>query len=197
MRRAVEETWWAPLDKSGHYGSLIKLLDVAFFEGCKTLIDVGCGVGTLQELPYVREHFTATGVDLPDVVDKAAIPLNPNGHFIRCDIVDDEPDISFLGGYDLVIMNGFIDVMQHPLHVLDRILKHCKGHVLLHRQYLTEGPTYLTMHDSYGGESYDSHINRRELDDVLEHNYVGIKRICLRSNEEWPDIYSFLWDVTP
>jgi hypothetical protein len=195
MRTVVEQKRWPLLADSDHYPTLKRLLDIAVSDGCKTLIDVGCGAASLQQLPFVQSCFSTTGVDFPHIIEGAALPLYPNGCFIRCDLLDEKTDLSFLKKYDLVVMNAFIDVMQYPLIMLDRILRHCTSHVLLHRQYVTDKPTFLSKHESYGGESYSSHINEKELDDVLKRNKVGIKRIRLDTNLGWPGMYSFLWEV--
>ncbi len=124
-------------------------------------IDLGCGA---SEVSVMFNDYT--GVDLPDF----------NVY---------ETDLKFIEEYDIVLMNAFIDVMQFPLYVLAKVLKHCKKYVILHRQEFTHGPTGITQEPAYGGWTYHSHINNWDFK-VLTRDFK-IKRKEKLNFDNWED----------
>lgn len=99
------------------------------------VIDLGCGNKGASEI--FKDY---KGVDLPGF-DVYESPLN------------------FIRPYQVVLMNAFLDVMENPIGVLDRVLPYCSNYVLIHRQELTAGETSITQEDAYGGWTWHSKIN--------------------------------------
>lgn len=139
----------------------------------KTLIDLGCGSGKTSQ---IFNNYNYTGVDLSNVINNISKIFNPNLNFIKCDIING--DISFINKYDIVYMDGFIDVMQYPLQVLDKILKHCTKYVLLIKQEIINNETNVIKNSAYNGFTYHSEINRNDFNNILQkHNISIIKEV--------------------
>lgn len=143
-------------------------------------IDLGCGSG--RSSMFFKDY---TGVDLPEVIETVAKVASPKLTFIKCDIIED--DIEFISKYDTVHMDGFIDVMQYPLQVLDKVLENCTKYVLLLRQEIITGETKIIKKPSYGGFTYHSEINQNELLELFEkHGFSIVKEIdCGMGNKVW------------
>lgn len=151
------------------YGKQLKKLIAEIPQG-KT-VDLGCGSG--KSSVFFKDYI---GVDLPEIIETIAKVVNPGLTFMKCDIIED--NIEFIKNYDIVHMDAFIDVMQYPLEVLDRVLNNCNKYVLLLRQEVIEGRTKVIKNPSYGGFTYHSEINKNELLDLFEkYNLTIVKEI--------------------
>ena len=155
------------------YAEAIKSLVDCIPDSENTLIDIGCGTGkaskTLQKYDY-------TGADLPDMIDDISKQVNPGLKFIKCDIIED--DISFISDYNIIYMDALIDIMQHPLKVLDCILDKCSKYVLLIRQEMVDGETKVIQNPAYTGFTYHSEIGRDDFNDILaKHNVSIVKEV--------------------
>lgn len=140
------------------HGIVLKNLFSSIPEEYDTVIDLGCGNAKASTVIGDRYYV---GVDLPNNVEKIGKINNPDLEFIKCDIITD--DIGFIRHYKIVLMNAFIDVMQYPIEILNKVLKNCHSYIVLHRQEIIEGNTYVKMNPSYGGVTYHSLINRDEF----------------------------------
>ncbi|HHH76456.1 MAG TPA: class I SAM-dependent methyltransferase [Phycisphaerae bacterium] len=75
----------------------------------RTVLDVGSGLGDLYEfLKAIEINVEYTGVDIIEKMTAAAKDRHPSGHFICCDIFDDNSD--FPGGYDVVFCSGMFNL---------------------------------------------------------------------------------------
>jgi SAM-dependent methyltransferase len=173
---------WPKLSESGHAATLIKFIKLA---NKTSILDLGCGAAELNTI--LPEEYAYCGADLPHIIDLVARKLHPDLHYIKCDIEQD--DINFLSNYDLIVMNAFIDVLDRPLQVLDKILCNATGSVLLHRQEIGNR-TMIEVNDSYGGKTFKSILSRSELDDVIGKYGYKIKAEHNMSNQ-----FSFLLDL--
>lgn len=157
----------------GDYQRMIEgLLDLIPAE-MKAVIELGCGTGSAAKL-FTDRYYT--GVDLPISIDTIGWVVSPDLSFIKCDVVED--DISFISKYDIVYMDAFIDVMQYPLVILDKIFKNCGGYIVLIRQEIVDDETRVITNPSYNGFTYHTEIGRDDFDALLEkHNILIIKEV--------------------
>ena len=153
---------WAPLDQSDHWPMLAYLLEACKINyPCRTVLDVGCGAAALSE--HIEMEYT--GCDLEHIIDKVAKVRNPKNNYIKFDINDD--DLSFVGNYDIVVMNAFIDVLENPMEALDKILSNAKKFVICHRQKLGS-VTKIEKVKSYSGFSWGTTLGVQEVKDCLQ-----------------------------
>ena len=182
MKKGVRGESFPKLINSDHYPVLNSLFKECNFS---KLLDIGCGGGGLSEVVN-GEYYT--GVDLPSIIENVAEKLFPNTRFIKCNALVD--DLSFIKKYDLIVMNAFIDVLQNPIEVLNKILNHSSGDIIIHRQVFTDDITHTTKHYSYGGFAYHSIINRNEFTNLLKQkNY---KIVLLEQTYKNDDTYSLI-----
>lgn len=143
-------------------------------------IDIGCGAGASQV--FFDDY---TGADLPVIIDQLSKVVNPDLDYIKCDFQKD--NLEFIGEYDVVLMNAFIDVLKNPLEMLHKILKHSSKYIILHRQEFSNEPTSIQVSNSYGGITHHSIINCKEFDEVLtNYDFEVIKELSC-GFENWND----------
>tara|TARA_R100000008_G_C3552467_1_gene151258 strand:+ start:387 stop:1013 length:627 start_codon:yes stop_codon:yes gene_type:complete len=155
---------WRKLEYSDHFPALKSLVDEVQNE-C-TLLDIGCGAAEASRV----FNFFYVGADLASVIENVSRKVHPGKRFLAFDIYDQTDDLSFISEYDVVLMNAFIDVLQHPLYGLDRILKKAQKYVILHRQEFDNNETRCVKNPSYGGVTYHSIINVDEFNNTLKDN---------------------------
>jgi hypothetical protein len=126
-------------------------------------IDLGCGN---ERYGYLFSDYE--GIDLPEF----------NVY---------ESDCKFIAKYDIVLTNAFIDVMEFPVLVMDKILTHATNYVIIHRQELTKEKTSVEKRSSYGGWTWHSKINDSEFYELLKkHNFEIIKKLSC-GFDNWND----------
>lgn len=155
------------------------------------VLDIGCGSAALQTMDIIKNNFEYCGVDMPLTIDNISNVMYPNANYIKCDIVE-ETDLGFIGFYDLVIMNAVIDVMQHPIEVLAKILSFAKKDVIIHRQRITYKNTFVEKHPSYGGETFCSIINEDDFRAVVWDNSFEIVKKEITRKKQGSYLCSFL-----
>ncbi|MDD5013489.1 MAG: FkbM family methyltransferase [Atribacterota bacterium] len=169
----------APYPHIEVFKSLIGLIDD---EKGKNLLDIGCGTAMISE--YCT-NFLYFGTDLAHVIIKCAMRNYPDYFYRKCDITSDP--MTWIDTYKVIVMNGFIDIMQEPIVILDKVLANAQKYVIIHRQEITEsGETRVIQNGSYGGYTYHSIINRDEFNTLLDmHNFSVVKELpCGFSNWE-------------
>lgn len=166
---------WPVLENSSHWPVLEELLMAIPFSRRKQLLDVGCGAGCLGTTGIVKNTFDYTGVDIPEVINNVAREASPENNYFEIDMVNAN-NLDFINGYDVVVMNAFIDVMHNPLDMLHNILDNCTKHVIIHRQFVIGGPTKVKKASSYGKWTFISHINELEFNNAIRHFKV-IKKL--------------------
>lgn len=141
-----------------------------------SLLDVGCGTAMLSK--YCKDYFYA-GADLPHILKGCAMRNYPDICYHNCDMIED--DLFWIHSFKIIVMNGVLDIMQHPLEMLDKILESSCRHVIIHRQEITEeGNTVSHQNGSYGGYTYHSIINRNDFNKIIDKNsFEIIKEIRL------------------
>ena len=161
---------WPVLEKSGHWPILKELLGAipANKDNKMWLLDIGCGAGCLGQTEIVKERYHYIGADLMDVIHNVAQKVNPIGTYLHVDILNS--DLKFIPQYgEVVVMNAFIDVMQHPVDTLIDIIDKCPNYVIIHRQFVYGGPTKVKQQSSYGGFTYISNISEVEFNNAIRH----------------------------
>ena len=148
---------WAKLENSSHWPVLKQMLDFCKSNGATSFCDVGCGAGALG---HIYKDVEYTGADLPGIVQNVSRKFSPDLNFVEFDINE---DLSFMSNYDCLVLGAFIDVMEKPMEVLEKILASSKKYVVIHRQHLGKGTkSWLTT--SYNNMiSYQSQIDTDEL----------------------------------
>lgn len=149
-------------DTQPHYKPFTDLLNEC--EKGTRLMDIGCG--TAATSMYCKD-FEYEGSDLPWILSGCAMRNFPQYHYRAIEILDGE--IQFLRKYDVLVLNGVLDICENALNVLRRILTHSNRYVLVHRQEITEkSNTRHTIMPSYSGKTFHSIVNRKELLDLCD-----------------------------
>lgn len=131
-----------PLKESDHFESLRGCMEIA--KG-KNLLDIGCGsaevFGTFPEWDY-------TGADLPHIIENVSSVSAPSAQYISFDA--NETDFRFIEDYDLILMNSFLSEVPDWYMILNKILYHSCGDIIIHRQEITKEETHLSEYHTYG-----------------------------------------------
>lgn len=136
-----------------------------------SVIDIGCGTSQISPL---FKGYNYVGADLEFIINECAKVKHPENWYITVDA--ETTDWEFISKFDLVLMNGFIDVMEHPLEVLSKVLSKCSNLVWIHRQELSESKaTHTISKPSYGGITYHSIINSEDF--VSTYSTLGFELI--------------------
>ena len=189
MIKGADGTLWPVLEESGHWPVLKELIDTIPKTRIKRkLLDIGCGGGALGSIKMIKKRFCYTGVDLPKVIINVAKKVNPDNTYLQHDLTSGE-GLSFIAHYDVVVMNAFIDIMQHALDMLYDISDKCTNYVIIHRQFITNGSTRVKTQGSYGGYTFISYINKVEFNRAMAH-FKLVKRLETGLGK---DNYSFLF----
>ena len=169
MVRAARGDYWPVLEKSNHFPFLKKCLE-EIPEDKITLLDIGCGAG---ELGRVFENFNYTGLDLPNIVSEVSQKSNPRLKYVSCDIY--EEDIGFISGYDIIVMNSFLSIVEKPVEALSKVFESCSGFVLIHRQRLSPETRIEKKDCYYGGETYETWLSIDDFEELYKKNNMVIR----------------------
>lgn len=127
----------------------------------QNVIDIGCGTAQISIL-FDKQHFDYEGADLTHILQYCAQNWHPENIYLPFNA--ELSHYYFLRNYDVVVANAFIDVMEHPLAILEKMLANSKKYVILHRQEISAlKPTHTTLNESYGGFTHHSIINKVDL----------------------------------
>ena len=103
---------------------------------------------------------------MPEIIDNVAKKCMPNERYIYTDVYN---DIDLIKYYDVILMSAFIDVMQHPLEVLKKVLNLAYDYVIIHRQEISKDKkTNCVKNHSHGGFTYNSIINRKDFETAIK-----------------------------
>lgn len=131
----------------------------------QTVIDIGCGTAQISIL-FDKQYFDYEGCDLTHILQYCAQQWHPENIYLLFNA-----EIShyyFLKNYDIVTVNAFIDVMEYPLAILEKILSNAKKYVILHRQEISAlKPTQSFLNPSYGSFTQHSIINKADFFSML------------------------------
>lgn len=148
------------------------------------IIDIGCGTAQISLL-FDKTQWEYEGCDLAHILQYCAQKWHPENVYYPFEA--ENSHYHFLKNYDVVLMNAFIDVMENPLIILDKVLSNAKKYAILHRQEISQTkPTYVTENPSYGGITFHSIINKNDFLRLLkEHNFeISINNNCGFNNWE-------------
>lgn len=160
-------------EPNAHFLNVVDMLKLC---GEGKLLDIGTGTAAISE--YVKP-FEFYGCDLPNILIGCSIRNYPQYFYKSCDI--EENNLAWMAKFDVLLLNGMIDVMEEGLYIIRRILTHAKKYVIIHRQEITEqGQTKSVLNGSYGGQTFHSIINRQDFNNLLEEmNFEIVKEIKL------------------
>ena len=138
---AMVNSGFKPLHQSDHFEALDECFKMA--EG-NSLLDLGCGIA---EAGSTFTDYSYTGADLPHIIENAARKKNPDLNFIYFEAGEDNYD--FVGEYDIVLMNSFISEVPDWYRILSHVLSNAKKYIIIHRQEITDEPTFLQNYKTY------------------------------------------------
>lgn len=141
-----------------------------------SVMDLGCGTAIASEYFTDQKYF---GSDLPHIVQGCATRNYPQYKYFYINMV--ESDLKWISDYDVVLVNGVIDIMEFPLFTLEKLLASCKQWLIIHRQEITEnGATHLKRNPSYNSTTYHSIISRHDFNEILKkHGFEIINELTL------------------
>jgi len=168
-----------PLNNLSHYPILKNCLDEIKHEGL--LIDIGCGAGDVSRC-WNSEYL---GIDLEWVVEKVSKKCNPNKTYSSIDILNSKK--LNIPPSNCVLLNAFLDVVQNPSEILDKILCECKTNwMIIHRQQVSSSKEndFFTYGKSYGDSLIPvSTISLNNLKSIfIKHDAKNVKVFHWNSN---------------
>lgn len=150
----------------------------------QTVIDIGCGTAQISLL-FDKTKFEYEGADLTPILQHCAHHWHPENIYLPFNA--ETSYYYFLKNYDIVLTNAFIDVMEHPLAILEKILANAKKYVILHRQEISNSkPTHVFLNPAYSGETFHSIINKMDFINLInQYNFTIVNQLqCGFSNWE-------------
>ena len=164
----------ASKEEAPHFKVMRKLVDI-LPKGLKVM-DLGCGTSVASE--YFIDH-QYEGADLIHIINGCAIRNYPQYKYHEVNIV--ESDLKFISDYDVVLVNGVIDIMEFPMYTLEKLFSNCKDWIIIHRQEISNTQaTYLKRNPSYNSTTYHSIINRNDFTNLLnKYNFEIVKELTL------------------
>ena len=148
-------------DTHPHFKAFTDLLDQC--EKGK-LLDLGTGTARISQ--YCK-GFEFYGADLPPITSGCAMRNYPQYFYKSVDLIED--NLGWIRKFDVIVLNGVIDIMQNGLYILERVLTHANKYVIVHRQEITESKkTTFTVNPSYNSNTFHSIINRNDFNQLLE-----------------------------
>jgi SAM-dependent methyltransferase len=142
------------------------------------ILDLGCGGGQLRDFCKHEEDTIYCGADLPHIIDGCLLRNYRDMHddksgsgpqVFKIDLTKD--DLSFISKFDIVVLNGVIDIMQYPVEVLMNVMEAGPKHLIIHRQEITEDPlisSVVKRNGSYGGETFHAVIGRKHFNLIVQ-----------------------------
>ena len=160
-------------EPNSHFLNVVELLNLC---GDGKLLDIGTGTAAISEFCKDFEFF---GCDLGPIIYGCSTRNYPEYFYKSCDIEED--NLAWMRKFDILLLNGVIDVMENGLHITRRILTHANKYVIIHRQEITEqGTTQSHLNGSYGGKTWHSIISRTDFNNLLdEMEFEIVKEIKL------------------
>tara|TARA_R110000824_G_scaffold326953_5_gene513892 strand:- start:895 stop:1542 length:648 start_codon:yes stop_codon:yes gene_type:complete len=189
MVRGATGILWPVLEESTHFPILKRMLQ-AIPESLVSLLDVGCGAGDVSRICGTLFYL---GADMPHILEHVARQVNPPARYKNFNAYED--DFGFMRNYDIILMNAFVDVLEFPLEVLEKVLENCEGYIILHRQSISNNsPTCVITADSYGGWTHRSIINMGDFDTLLQkYQFAIVKEQIVQSSPDTKNVeMSFL-----
>lgn len=151
-------------------------------KGC-TLLDIGTGSAMVVEL---CGDFKFYGADLPHILYGCAMRNQPGYFYKSCDIIEDE--LAWIREFDIILLNGVIDVMYNGLGILRRVLTYSNRYVIIHRQEISkERDSRSVINNSYNSKTYHSIINRNDFDQLIEEMGFEIVKEVQLNFGNWED----------
>ena len=131
----------------------------------KNLIDLGCGKAEISD---VFTEYEYCGADLPHMIQKVSRLSKPTLKYVEFDVY--LSDMNFISEFDIVLMNSFLSEIPNANQILDKVLKHSKRHVVIHRQII-ENQENIVTYSTYGSLPTIAYtFDRKEFEDIVHQN---------------------------
>jgi hypothetical protein len=174
VKGATGENGWLRLEETPHFKVLNKFICDLNID---KMADVGCGAG---ELGRVLSKVNYTGFDLPHIIDKVSMVVNPNQNYHYFNANDF--DYTKLKEFNLIVCNGFISELINPIEVLNKIITNTSEYFLIHRQFFSD-ETKFSEYKTYGDlNTIRTHIGFNDFKKLLNNH-----EIIKRETNEWGD----------
>ena len=161
----ILDTNFPKLKDSIHFTALNQCVKKIDSDSYKTILDIGC---CKAELAETFPQFQYTGADLPTIIEGVSKKIRPNLSYIYFNAETD--DYSFMGDYDIIVMNSFLSEMSNGIEILNKILNHAKKYVVIHRQDIEEKTTVANS-QTYGGmNTVNFIISREDINKIINKN---------------------------
>lgn len=150
-----------------------------------TLLDVGCGIGTYGLLfdRWTDRHVVYTGCDFSPAMLAAARDLLPGRPFHQADARKlPFPDRSF----DVVWVSALLEHVPEFDQIIAEAARVAREHVLLHRLFLTEGPTLTEIVRTKKGEyPYEGWTYPRVIRNIDEFDTIASQHGHVTLRQPW------------
>jgi len=153
-------------------------IDLVNMNKPNTLLDVGCGCGSIyelcrRELPHIKYH----GIDYADkAIELAKKTWDRDIFSVKDCVYLTKEDVA---DYDLVHMGALLDVLPNGDEVLEHVLSLSPKSVLIARMKLTEKESYYNTYEAYGEittcEYYHNRPNFVRLCEKYEYSIFSIR----------------------
>jgi len=140
------------------------------------VMDIGCGTAQISLL-FDKQKFEYEGCDLPHILQYCAQHWHPENIYLIFNATLSH--YYFLRNYDIIVANAFIDVMEHPLAVLEKILQNAKKirYFTPARNFTYQANTHTLIKPSYGNFTHHSVINKLDFYQLLkDYNFEVIQQ---------------------
>ena len=135
----------------------------------KSLIDLGCGKAEISD---AFPEYEYCGADLPHIIQEVSKVSKPTLKYIEFDAHLSKMD--FVSDFDIIVMNSFLSEIPNANQILDKVLKHAKKYVIIHRQAI-ENKENIETYSTYGNLQTIRYIfDKKDLEKIIQKNNFKI-----------------------
>lgn len=150
-----------------------------------TLLDVGCGVGTYGLLfnRWTDRHVCYTGCDFSPAMLAAAKELMPGCPFHQADA----RQLPFAdNSFDVVWVSALLEHVPEFDQIIAEAARVSREYILLHRLFLTEGPTVTEIVKTKAGEyPYEGWTYPRVIRNIQEFETIAARHGQVVVRQPW------------
>lgn len=140
----------------------------------KTIIDVGCGIGSLYALTNKHfPHIKYIGFDYSkNAIDLAKKTWNHNGFYVKS-YQDLQPQL-FKDQKTLLVANALADILPNGDECIKTLLNLNSKYIQLLRVKTTDKLSYFEIYDAYDIKTYAFYHNYNNLIQIIKHSQYKI-----------------------